>query len=190
MKDFSSLLAVTVTACVTILGWYVANYLTSSRESAARKTEARKRYIERQIEELYGPLFNLTQQLASVRDIRAKILTTKWELEHKDNDNDEIVEIRRFIRTDCVHPIFEKMESILTNRLFLLEDNEMPPSFQKLLRHITQNDTQHRLWTVKNISTINVEGTPYPDDFPKDVAAALSRLTNEYRVMQGHVDSK
>jgi hypothetical protein len=37
--------------------------------------------------------------------------------------------------------------------------------------------------------TINIQGTPYPDNFSIDIEASLARLTDEYRIIQGHSKS-
>ena len=49
-----------------------------------------------------------------------------------------------------------------------------------------QNEAQHRLWVDKKISTINVEGMPYPENFSKDIGTSLAPLTDEYRLIEGH----
>jgi hypothetical protein len=186
MDNMGAIVGVTVTACVTIMGWYIANYLTTKREDGTRKAETRKKYLERQIEEFYGPLFNLAQQVESVVEIRSKILGKKWEIEHKDTNNAEIVEIRRFLRVEFLQPLYAEMRKILREKLYLLDASEMPQSFKDFLSQVVQNEAQHRLWVDKNISTINIQGTPYPENFSKDIATSLARLTDEYRLIQGH----
>src|SRR5918992_4081292 len=41
---------------VTALGWLVNHWLSGRREEQRRRTEAQLKFVERQIEELYGPL--------------------------------------------------------------------------------------------------------------------------------------
>jgi hypothetical protein len=186
MNTVASIVGVTATACVTIMGWYIVNYLTTQREELTRKADARKKYIERQIEEFYGPLFNLVQQVESVIDIRTKILSKKWEIEQKGTDHDEIVEIRRFLRIEFLQPLYAEMRKILREKLYLLDSTEMPQSFREFLSQIVQDNAQHRLWVEKKISTINVQGSPDPNNFSTEIAVSLARLTDEYRVIQGH----
>jgi hypothetical protein len=41
---------------VTAIGWLVSHILTVRREEQRRRTEAQLKFVERQIEDLYGPL--------------------------------------------------------------------------------------------------------------------------------------
>lgn len=49
-------LAAYIAGCVAALGWLVTHLLTTFREEKRRRIEAQLKYVERQLEELYGPL--------------------------------------------------------------------------------------------------------------------------------------
>ena len=69
---------------------------------------------------------------SGVVEIRSKILSKKWEIEHK-GTNDEIVEIRRFLRIEFLQPLYAEMRKILREKLYLLDTSEMPQSFKDFL---------------------------------------------------------
>ncbi len=48
--------AALITAVMAAIGWFANDKLTSQRDELRRKTEAQFRFVERQLEELYGPL--------------------------------------------------------------------------------------------------------------------------------------
>ena len=48
-----------ITAVVTALGWLVTNLLSQRREERKARLEANLAFVERQLEELYGPLVAL-----------------------------------------------------------------------------------------------------------------------------------
>jgi hypothetical protein len=45
-----------IAGSITAVGWLVNHWLVSRREEQRRRIEAQLKYVERQIEELYGPL--------------------------------------------------------------------------------------------------------------------------------------
>lgn len=58
-KELMPLYVGFLAAGVTAIGWVITNYLTKNKEDRVRQLEATKKHLERQIEEFYGPLFNL-----------------------------------------------------------------------------------------------------------------------------------
>src|SRR5687768_8629727 len=61
-----------VAGLFTATGWYV----TKQKEEKSRRREISLRYLQRQIEEFYGPLFGFILQSGKVYDIARKMLPT------------------------------------------------------------------------------------------------------------------
>jgi hypothetical protein len=57
----TALLSALVAATVTLIGWFITSWLAKRREDEARRQEAALKHLERQIEELYGPLLVLNR---------------------------------------------------------------------------------------------------------------------------------
>lgn len=70
----STLLAAVVAAFVSGLGWLISQLFAVSRESVGREINARIKFIERQLEEFYGPLFSLTCQIEDARAVRDRMI--------------------------------------------------------------------------------------------------------------------
>lgn len=63
------LLKVIITASVTLLGWVVNHILAERRDRANHRLASSLRFVERQLEELYGPLAFLILKGAEPRRI-------------------------------------------------------------------------------------------------------------------------
>jgi DNA relaxase NicK len=63
-----------IAAAVAILGWYVTYAYAKRRDDQTRRTEIRLKHRQRQIEELYGPLLSLIEQIFNICQVRQHIL--------------------------------------------------------------------------------------------------------------------
>lgn len=64
-------------AVVVAAGWLVLHQLDRSREDRRRRLERRLEYATRQIEEFYGPLFNLVAWMRMGSDLESCIAASK-----------------------------------------------------------------------------------------------------------------
>jgi hypothetical protein len=69
----SAIVAAAVTGSISLIVWTLNALVTSWREVRARRDETRKRFLERQIEEFYGPLLALSRQRNAIHDIRERL---------------------------------------------------------------------------------------------------------------------
>lgn len=137
----------------------LTTFATNWREARTRSAEVRKRFLERQIEEFYGPLLAVSHRRNAIYDIRQR-LSTAFEA-----DPEKRRTIRHFIRKNYFEKLNAEIEEILTRRLHLLEDAKMPESFRIFLTHSIQTDLQTRLWNDQHIDNRIVEGTRFPNTF-------------------------
>src|SRR5690348_15517759 len=63
-----------IAGAVTIIGWYVTYAYTKSREDRTRRLDINLKFKARQIEELYGPLLSLIEQIFIVWGVRKNVL--------------------------------------------------------------------------------------------------------------------
>src|SRR5207253_6791715 len=115
--------AALIVAAVTMAGWYVTYFYTKRREDETRRAEIRLKYRQRQIEELYGPLLSLIEQIFNVWQVRENIITgDEVSEEHRD-------EIRIFFWQIYFSPLHQEIGLLLKTKLYLLEGGHMPKSF-------------------------------------------------------------
>jgi hypothetical protein len=164
-----------ITVSATAVGWYVTYAYTKHKEDRTRRLEIQLKYRAQQIEQLYGPLLSLIEQIFNVWRVRENVLEPgrySPEDEHR---------IRHFFWQRYFMPLHKEIGDLLRTRLYLLEGNRLPASFSEYLVHSTQEASQHLLWDELKVDTSRVKGSPWPDQFDDDVKEALDRLMDEHK---------
>ena len=169
--------AALIAAAVAIVGWYATYAYAKRKEDRARRIEIHVKYRQRQIEELYGPLSSLVQQLLNIWQIRDNILNRPG----KGYSDDEIAAIREFIWKNYFHPVHGEIAALMRTKLYLLEGGQIPSSFADYLQHATQEDCQHRLRDDLNLDTSNARFKTFPSTFPGEVQETLQRLMRDHQ---------
>ena len=152
-------------AFVTALGWLVTNILERKRTDRKRTIEAKASYIQKQVEELYGPLFNLSMQIVIVNHVKHGLLQN-IDKDSSDRDNGAIEEL---FANEYFLPLHEEVRIILKSKLHLVEGNKLPDTFYTYLRSSIQEKIQHELWAKHKLDTHMVEGISYPDAFTFEI---------------------
>jgi hypothetical protein len=133
------------------------------------------KYHQRQIEELYGPLVSLIEQVFNVWDVRQNIISN----EHYSPKDQE--RVRQFFWGEYFHPLHLEIRGLLRTKLYLLEDARIPQSFLQYLQHSTQEECQHRLWAELHLDTTGTPPKEFPRGFYEDITGALQRLMTAHQ---------
>jgi hypothetical protein len=171
----AEVMPVLITGAITAFGWYATYAYAKIREDRTRRLDLLLKLRARQIEELYGPLLSLIEQIFNVWQVRENVLQgTSYSAEDQRR-------IREFFWQHYFTPLHQEIGALLRTKLYLLEDGRLPESFAEYLEHATQEACQHRLWSELGIDTSGVPGRRWPQAFHKDVKSALDRLMQEYQ---------
>lgn len=191
-----------ISAATTSLGWIVLHYFTrkndiDSREFVAkreqknreqatlqadrtRRLELRLKYLERQINEFYAPIYcniQLIWNVWSIGDLFEK------QLESSDNNQPlEEIQTRIGIRLgkDFFGPIHDEIRNIIKTKMFLVDGIQLPDSFSRYLLHSVMEDVQRKLYDQDGIKTSSVIAHPWVYEFPVDVKAGLDEAMRAY----------
>lgn len=174
----AAVIGAAITGVVTVVGWNVSHLLSERRENRTRRLQAKLARLERQIEEFYGPLFSLIEQVFNVWTVRRNLLSAgeggaKLSAE-------EQRQVRNFVWQNYFLPLHLQIRKLLRSKIHLVEGTRIPESFYKYLEHATQETLQHKLWEQAKIGTPHVKGIPWPKDFHEDVRNSLDRAMAEY----------
>jgi hypothetical protein len=164
-----------ITALVTIASGYATYVYAKWREDRTRRIEIRLQYRQRQIEELYGPLLSLVEQIFNVWQVRQNIL----ESPRARYSTDQQTQIREFIWREYFSPLHQEIGTLLRTKLYLLEGGHLPDSFARDLEHATQEACQHRLWSELKLETVG--GKSWPPGFYDEIKGTLERLMKEHQ---------
>ena len=166
---------VLIAGAVTAFGWYATYAYAKLREDRTRRLDLLLKLRARQIEELYGPLLSLIEQIFNVWQVRENVLRgTAYSEEDQRR-------IREFFWQKYFTPLHQEIGALLRTKLYLLEGGRLPDSFTEYLEHSTQEACQHRLWSELGIDTSNVSGRRWPQAFHTDVKIALDRLMEDHQ---------
>ena len=170
----SQVIAALITGFVTILGWNVLTFLNNRKENQTKLLQFQIEHISRQIEELYGPLFNLVNQLNMYYDTKEKIT----EVFNTTDQKKEIINI--FIRENYFYQLHDEIRKLIKNKYHLIDNNELPNSYRDYLLHSTQETLQIDIWNKLQIDTSIVKGIVWPDQFDIDTKKHLDSLKYRY----------
>jgi hypothetical protein len=149
-------------------------------ERRKRREEASLRHLQRQIEELYGPLYGLIQFGAAINEIEWLRLPKESRDEHGRPRDEQGGKVIGFFREHYYLPLNEQMMELIRTKVYLLDSDGIPDSFANFIRHAAQLDCFHQLWKEVDISTHGIKPIVYPTEFKSDVENTLNKLRKRY----------
>lgn len=166
-----------ITAVLTVIGWNVSHYLARRREDRTRRIESTIDKLERQIEELYGPLLSLVEQIFNVWRVRRRIL--------EDIDEAQRGKIDTFVWKEYFLPLHMEIRELLKTRLYLVERKDVRACISDYLEHSTQELFQKRLYDELGIDTSHIKGKSWPQElYPFLSKAAESIKEKREKLLQ------
>ena len=161
---------------VTAVGWFASYYFAKLRDDRTKRLELRIKQLEQQIEQFYGPLYNLVNEIEVSKEVLDAIVDEKTSKLSFQNS----VDVKVFVREQHMKPLHKEIISILHTKMYLVESDGFPASFREYLHHAFQERLQREIWTQLDISTVNVKGRPFPSQFKLDVQAGLLAVMKRY----------
>ncbi|QNI32004.1 hypothetical protein H7849_23820 [Alloacidobacterium dinghuense] len=167
-----------LTALVTIVGWFVTSFLTKRREEATQKIEREVKYLERQISEFYGPFFNLINQVVIMNHVQFSLLEGAGSAGRvSPHDRTKIID---YFQTRYFFPLHEQVNQILKDKLYLVDGSSLPEVVYTYLRSVSQERVQAELWKEFEIDTSYLRGIPYPNELYSTIKAGLDAAMIRY----------
>src|SRR5262249_4422659 len=122
----AGIVAALISGLVTIVGWFV----TRDTEEKKRQLETDLRHLERQMEELYGPLLGLVRQQKIAYKVVTQLVPTKEggggpDIEKFGSDQ---TKVWNFVAGKYLIPIQRQMTDLLWGKVYLLESDRLPDS--------------------------------------------------------------
>jgi hypothetical protein len=178
--DWKTFATLTVSAVLAFVGYW-ATYWNNLRMSQ-RKDKLER--INRQLKELYGPLFALghASEIAW-RSFRHRYRPGRafWGVPNDAPTEEEAIAWRLWM-AEVFIPIIFKMEELILVNSDLIDDPEMPASFIALCAHIAGYKVVTKKWAEgdfsDNISSIN---------FPKEVQGYVEREYKRLKTEQARL---
>lgn len=127
---------------LTALGWFATYYFGKLKEDRTRRLELRIKHLQRQIEEFYGPLYNLIIEVTVSKQVLDAIVVTEG---LSPLTSDQSSKLKVFVRETQMKPLHEQIIAILRTKLYLVDGTTAPASFHEYLRHSIQERLQREI---------------------------------------------
>ena len=150
-------------AIVVMIGWIVSHKLTAYREEVARHQEAAREFLERQIQELYGPLLGLVQHGRVVYSLATQRLPTNSGKLDINQFTESDSEVWRYFIENHFHPTNTEIRNLIRTHLHLLDGGRLPASFMQLLKHEAKSEILYGLWRELGVDSLDVDGDEWPE---------------------------
>jgi hypothetical protein len=142
------------------------------KEYEVLRDQTALKHLQRQIEELYSPLLGLIQYAGSIH----KIVQIKCpQGRHSPN-----TEVWRYFVEKYFLRLNLQMAELIRTKVYLLDSDDLPSSFQQFLAHTSQYDCLYTLWKEKQVPSDDIPITIWPTNFEQDVKQSLDSLRRSY----------
>jgi hypothetical protein len=169
-----------IAAIVVAIGWLVTYYLMLKKERILKSEEIALRFLERQIEELYGPLYGLINESKMIYDVVKMKVPTQNGNVFQEKFTQEHWDIWRYFVEKHFLPHNKEISNLIKTKMHLLNTIELPKSFIAFLDHTVQFELLHNLWKDTGISATNIKGKGWPSSFNTDVNNTLQMLRESH----------
>ena len=174
--------AALIAAAMTITGWLVSHNLDLRRQRALHQLRSRIEFIEKQLEQLYGPLNILV--LESERSFKEllRVLPRAGSVVFEDGKDltPEEQETWRFWVEQDLLPRNERIKDLLMTKMHLVDGNSIPKSYLRFIDHHNAWAIHHRRWQKSGIVYEWRSPTSWPKDFGTDIQRTFERLKQGY----------
>jgi len=164
---------------VLIVGYFVTRAIERYRSDQARRKEfdvlrdkEALRHLQRQIEELYSPLFGPIKYSLNVFFI--------FDKKKQNLPADQRGELEQYFTEKHFLKINASMAELIRSKIYLIATPSIPQSFYDFLEHESTFAAQYMLWEERGISSDEIRGKGWPIAIEADVYSVLDRLRAEY----------
>ena len=180
----TSIIIALVAGGVTAIGWLANHWLSGRREEGRRRVEAQLKFVERQIEELYGPLVFLIYE---GRRTFADLLDTLGQNFVFPLPGEEELGTWLFWAEAEFLPRNEKIKSLLMLKSHLIEGPRFPQSYVTFLDHANSWAINHLRWKEQGVEYSWHSKINWPYEFETEIIATFEKLKSLHSSLVGRL---
>lgn len=184
-KASGTVVAAIIAGVVAILGWFSTYLFNSLAAAAAQKRAAKLAHVEKQLEELYGPLAFLVIEGRQTFEELIKLLGREYVFDANDQISNEDFKVWLFWAENDFLPRNGRIKDLLSTKTHLLFNSEMADSYIAFLDHHNSWMIQHLRWQKERVAYSWHSATNWPEKFETDVLDAFSKLRVEHANLLG-----
>lgn len=184
-----AVVAAAVAGAVAAIGWFVVHRLEARRADDERRAKAELAFVERQIEELYGPLVSILHE--GRRNFKDLLISLGRNYVFSGTSPLPPEELKTWLywsETEFL-PRNEKIRKLLHAKAHLIPGAEFPSSYVDFFEHASSWSTNHRRWKQEGVEYIWRSRVAWPEAFEKDVFAAFRDLKQRHDTLLGRISA-
>ncbi len=180
-----SVIVAIIAGTTTAMGWLVNHILTDRRDREKRQIEFSLKYVERQLEELYGPLaFLLYEGRQTFQDLLSTLGRNYVFMKDKPLSDEEL-KIWLFWAEYSFLPKNNKIKQLLTSKTHLIEGSCFPDSYVAFLNHHNSWSIQHQRWKEEGVKYSWHSKINWPVEFEKECIKTFESLKLKHSALLG-----
>ena len=164
-----------ITGSITLSGWLVTHILTIRRDRQNQRLSGSLKYVERQLEELYGPLaFFVLEGQQTFKDLLEA--AGKGIFNDDGTISEEDLKLWLFWVENDLFPRNEKIQQLLMTKAHLIHGDRMPENFLRFLDHHNSWKMNHLRWQKEGVKYSWRSKIIWPIHFEQEVLSTFSSL--------------
>jgi hypothetical protein len=176
-----------IAGAVTAVGWMANHIFAGRQERAKQKKEASLKHVERQLEELSGPLAFLMYE--GRRTFLDLLDTLGRDYVFKEGEPLLEDELRTWLfwAEYSLIPKNEKIKNLLMSKTHLIEGPRFPESYVAFLDHHNSWAVKHERWKQEQVEYSWQSKIGWPESFEKEVISTFESLKAKHAALLGEL---
>ncbi|WP_433919514.1 hypothetical protein OIE50_33650 [Streptomyces canus] len=183
----TTFMAALLAAVVTAGGWLANHWLSGRAERTRRLYETSLAHVDKQLEELYGPLVFLVQEGRTAWRDFCDTLGREVVFEGPGALTEEEIDLWLFWVDNEFIPRNSAIQILLSSKAHLVVGNSMPDSHLAFIEHHASWRVAHLRWKDKGVAYRWHAKVNWPKQFETEVIETYKELKNRQAELAGHV---
>ncbi|MET8680936.1 hypothetical protein ABZW18_25990 [Streptomyces sp. NPDC004647] len=180
----STITVAVIAGSVSAVGWLVNHALSGRAERKRARHQAALTHVERQLEELYGPLLFLMHEGESSFSDFTQTVGGHAVFVNEQIEPDNLQPWLFWVDNDFM-PRNRAIQTLLSTKAHLIDASRMPASYLQFLDHHNSWHVSHLRWKEDGVPYRWHSRTGWPRDFQSDVIATYERLKRYQKEISG-----
>lgn len=177
--------AALIAAIGAAVGWFINHALTERRDERRRRLEAELKFVERQIEELYGPLAAyLYEGRRTFRDLLESLGRT-YVFPANGTLAPDLLDTWLFWAEADFLPRNEAMKTLVMTKAHLVVGEEFSANYVEFLDHCNSWAINHRRWREQKVAYSWHSRVDWPEQFEEQALSEFQTLKRRHAQLIG-----
>ncbi|MFC4611107.1 hypothetical protein ACFO9E_25420 [Streptomyces maoxianensis] len=172
----TALTAALIAAAITAIGWLANHFLSVKAALDRRRHETRLAHVEKQLEQLYGPLlFLILEGKSAFRDF-CQTLGRNYVFDGNGHIRPDDLKTWLYWVDNEFMPRNLAIQNLLASKAHLIVGERMPDSYLSFIDHYNSWRVRHLRWKEEQVPYTWHAKTNWPDQFDNDVIKEYEKL--------------